>query len=309
MDIAFDTNFVLSTGSPEPYLKLLSEAGFTHLHWCHHWNTDFLYSKSEIAKCAEWLKTYGLKLLDIHGSEGKEKNWASLEEYERKVGVELVINRVEMFAELQGSGSVVMHIPWYRTVTTEEQRKVITSHHEALKRSLDELMPVLEKNQVRIAVENTVCDTFETIADLLNTYPEEYLGFTYDSGHGNVGDRWTFDPPHPGEGLDYLDQWKHRLQAVHLHDNDGLSDCHQPPFMGTVDWERLAKIIAESSYVAPGKDGFIRPMSYEVLIQQTPYWNPELRPEEQPENKLREFLADACTRCEKFSRMVAANRS
>jgi hypothetical protein len=49
-------------------------------------------------------------------------------------------------------------------------------------------------------------------------------------------------------------------------------------------------------------------MSYEVLIQQTPYWNPELKPEEQPENKLREFLADSCARCEKFSRMVAANR-
>ena len=309
MDIALDTNFVLSTGSPERYLKLLSEAGFTHLHWCHHWNTDFLYSKYEIAKCAEWLKTYGLKLLDIHGSEGKEKNWASLEEYERKAGVELVLNRVEMFAELQGSGSVVMHIPWYRTVTTEEQRKVITSHHEALKRSLDELMPVLEKNQVRIAVENTVCDTFETIADLLNTYPEEYLGFTYDSGHGNVGDRWTFDPPHPGEGLDHLEKWKHRLQAVHLHDNDGLSDSHRPPFTGTVDWERLAKIIAGSSYVKPGKDGSIRPMSYEVLIQQTSYWNPELKPEEQPENKLREFLAETYTRCEKFSRMVTADRS
>lgn len=309
MDIAIDTNYVQSTGSPEYYLRLLAEAGFTHLHWCHHWNTDFLYSRHEIAKCAEWLKTYDLKLLDIHGSEGKEKCWYSTEEYERKSGVELVINRIEMFAELQGSGSVIMHIPWYRTVTTEEQRPPITARHEALKRSLDELMPVLEKNQVRIAVENTVCDTFETIADLLNTYPEKYLGFTYDSGHGNVGDRWTFDPPHPGEGLYYLEQWKHRLQAVHLHDNDEIGDCHQPPFMGTIDWERLAKIIAGSSYVEPGNDGMIRPMSYEIMIHQTPYWNRDLKPEEQPESKIREFLADAYTRCEKVSRMVIANRS
>ena len=308
MDIAINTDFVQGTGSPEFYLKLLSEAGFTHLHWCHQWNTDFLYSKHEIAQYAKWLKTYGLKLLDVHGTDGKEKCWYSPVEYERKAGVELVINRIRLFTELEGSGSVMMHIPWYRTVTTEEQRPPITERYEALKRSMDELMPVLEENKVRIAVENTVCDTFETISGLMEEYPAEYVGITYDSGHGNIGDRWTFDPPHPGEGLDNLDKWKHRLQALHLHDNDGQDDLHQPPFMGTVDWERLTKIIAESSYFEPGRDGSIRPASFELSIRQTPYWNPDLKPEEQPEEKVRAFLADAYTRCEKVSSMILANR-
>lgn len=308
MNLAINTDFVRSTGSPELYLKLLSEAGFTHLHWCHHWNTDFLYSKHEIAQYMKWLKTYGLKLLDIHGSEGSEKCWYSPVEYERKAGVELVLNRIEMLAEMQGSGTVMMHIPWYRTVTTEEQRPPITARYEALKRSLDELIPALEKNNVCIAVENTACDTFETIAGLMNAYPEKHLGITYDSGHGNIGDRWTFDPPHPGEGLDYLEKWKHRLQALHLHDNEGLGDLHQPPFMGIVDWERLTKIIAGSSYFKPGRDGLERPVSFEISIRQTPYWNPDLKPEEQPVEKVREFLADAYTRCEKVSRMVNANR-
>lgn len=309
MDISVNTNVVESTGSPERYLRYLAEAGFSHVHWCHHWNTDFLYSRHEIAKCAEWLKTYGLKLVDIHGSEGIEKNWSSTDEYRRKSGVELVINRVQMLAEMQGSGSVVMHIPWYRTVTTEEQRKPITACYEALKRSFDELMPVLEKNNVRIAVENTVCDTFETIAGLMEAYPAEYVGLAYDSGHGNVGDRWTFDPPHPGEGPDYLEKWKHRLQALHLHDNDGQGDLHQPPFMGNIDWERLTGIIAGSSYFEPGRDGSVRPVSFEIQIHQTPYWNPDLKASEQPEEKIREFLADACSRCEKISRMVNAKRT
>lgn len=309
MDIAVATDFVRSTGSPEPYLKLISEAGFTHLHWCHQWCTDFLYSKHEIAQSSEWLKTYGLKLLDIHGSDGKEKCWYATEEYRRKAGVELVINRIQMLCELQGSGTIMMHIPWFRTSTTHEQRPFITASYDALKRSLDELMPVLEKNNVCIAVENTACDTFETIADLMNTYPEKYLGITYDSGHGNIGDFHTFEQPRPGEGLDHLAQWNHRLQALHLHDNDGERDLHQPPFMGSLDWDRLAKIIAGSSYFTPGRDGSERPVSFELSIRNTTYWNPDLLPEDQPEEKLREFLADAYRRCQKVSQKINANRA
>ena len=96
MDIALNTDILRSTGSPEPYLRLIAEAGFTHLHWCHQWNTDFLYSSHEIAQLKKWLKQYGLKLLDIHGSAGMEKVWFSPEEYRRKSGVELVLNRIVM---------------------------------------------------------------------------------------------------------------------------------------------------------------------------------------------------------------------
>ena len=62
--------FLTSRLSPEKYLRLIGEAGFTHLHWCHQWNTDYLYSTYEIAQCKKWLQEYGLKLLDIHGSMG-----------------------------------------------------------------------------------------------------------------------------------------------------------------------------------------------------------------------------------------------
>ena len=103
MDIALNTDFLTSRLSPEKYLRLTSEAGFTHLHWCHQWNTDYLYSASEIDQYKKWLKQYGLKLLDIHGSMGQEKLWYSTEEYQRKAGVELVLNRIIMLDELEGS--------------------------------------------------------------------------------------------------------------------------------------------------------------------------------------------------------------
>ena len=81
MDIALNTDIVTSGGSPEPWLRLISEAGFTHLHWCHQWCTDVLYSRYEIAQYKQWLKQYGLQLLDIHGSAGMEKCWWATEEF------------------------------------------------------------------------------------------------------------------------------------------------------------------------------------------------------------------------------------
>ena len=43
MKIAAATDFAGSTGDPDLSLRALAEAGFTSLHWCHHWCDDFLY--------------------------------------------------------------------------------------------------------------------------------------------------------------------------------------------------------------------------------------------------------------------------
>ena len=306
MDIAFASNFITSVGDPTGQLKAIAEAGFRHVHWCHHWNSDFQYCRDEIIQIGKWLKEFGLTLTDIHGSAGSEKDWSSPEEYQRKAGVELVLNRILMLDALGGSGVVVMHIPWYRTVTTPEQRRVIDACYAAVQKSIEELLPYCEKYNVCIAVENTVCDTFETISGLLNQFPEKYVGLTYDSGHGNGHDRWTYDPPRPGDGLDQLEKWKHRLKAMHLHDNDSSSDAHRELFSGTIDWARLAKIIGTSSYFEPGRDGSVRPISLEVLMQNTPYYDKNLQ--HQPVEKIREFLADSYERAQKFALMVQAER-
>jgi len=42
------TSSMKSTGSPEPYLGKIAEAGFFHIHWGHQWDTDFIYSKGDI---------------------------------------------------------------------------------------------------------------------------------------------------------------------------------------------------------------------------------------------------------------------
>ena len=286
MDLAVNTCFLSASGSPERALKAVAEAGFTHLHWCHHWRTDFLYGPAELKQCAQWLRSFELRLLDVHGSAGQEKCWYSPVEYQRQAGVELVVNRVIMLRELEGTGSLIMHVPLLRDREGFDSALPLRQF-DALRRSLDELTPVLEKYGARIAVENGFSDTFELIGRIMRDYPEKCFGITYDSGHGNVAE---------GKGMERLMPFKNRLQAVHLNDNDGSGDQHQPPFYGTVDWERMAELIAESSY----QD---RPLSFEILIGHTPFCDPQA-PEQRPEN-VRAFLKDARERCERVAKLFA----
>jgi sugar phosphate isomerase/epimerase len=231
--LSVNTDYAKGTGDPSQYLRRIADIGFSHVHWCHHWNTDFLYSKWEIEEIQKWLTNCELQLLDLHGSIGTEKNWTSPREYERLAGVELVQNRVEMTAQLGGK-VIVMHVP-------------NESMNLPLRKSLEQLEPFVGARGVRIAIENT--NNFDVIAQLLSEYAPNYLGLCYDSGHGNMS----------RTGLERLEILKDRLISVHLHDNDGSSDQHMLPFSGTTDWRRLARIIAAS--------GYTEPLSMEVSIR------------------------------------------
>jgi hypothetical protein len=48
--LSITTDYRASSGCPKDILEEISEYGFSHIHWCHQWNTDFLYSKYEIAQ-------------------------------------------------------------------------------------------------------------------------------------------------------------------------------------------------------------------------------------------------------------------
>ena len=149
--LSVTTDYARDTGDPSPYLKRIADAGFSHIHRCHHWNTDFLYSRWEIEQIREWLEDYGLQLLDLHGSAGREKNWASEEEYQRLSGVELARNRIEMASYLS-SDVIIMHVPG-------------DPDSVPIQKTLDELEPTARERNVRIAAEN---GNFEAIGKLLS---------------------------------------------------------------------------------------------------------------------------------------------
>jgi sugar phosphate isomerase/epimerase len=98
--------------------------------------------------------------------------------------------------------------------------------------------PVLEKARrlgVRIALENVWEERPETLAHLIEVLPGRDAMVCLDTGHINAFSR-----------LPAARWWEllgERVIALHLHDNDGLSDDHLPPGDGTFDFPSLAGIL------------------------------------------------------------------
>ena len=278
--LAVATDFNGSGGDPEEALRQIAEAGFTHLHWCHQWNTDHLYSDWEIARIAGLLRRFGLKLLDIHGSDacagGALRCWYSTDETYRRAGVELVLNRLRMHAMLRGEGTLMMHIPSMRADWSPDARPRVWRNVDALRRSLDEILPVARGLGIPLALENMPGDTWEVLDRLFDETPPELVGLCYDSGHANIGVRGR-----PADGIEHLERHLDRLQALHLHDNDGTGDQHRPPFYGTVDWARLVSDIRRSAYP--------RMLSFELSMREPCPTEPAA------------FLADAFERCRRVA--------
>jgi sugar phosphate isomerase/epimerase len=229
--LSITSDYFQSEGDPLPYLKRIANAGFTHIHWCHQWCTDYMYPDDEIDQIGSWLKSYGLSLLNLHATHGKDKYWVAYDETRRRAGVELVKNRILMTARLGGDVTIV-HIP------TMEPKEALQARMVQIRKSLDVLESIARNNGIRLAAENMDRDDFEVLETILGEYDPGYLGLCYDSGHANLGE----------PGLEHLKRLKNRLIAIHLHDNDGLSDQHNIPFTGMVDWPGLIKVIASSSY-------------------------------------------------------------
>lgn len=244
--LSVTTDYVRDDLSPGPYLRRIADAGFKYVHWCHHWASDFLYGESELAQIETWFKDLGLRLNEIHGSDGCEKAWGSDLAYERQAGIELVKNRIDMAHRLGGK-TIVMHTP--ARLADHEDHPAAWDHFRV---TLDRLEPYAQDRGIRIALENLVPSNFDVLDRMMSAYSPRFLGICYDSGHGNI----------TGNGLDRLDRLKDRLIALHLNDNDGRSDQHRLIFSGTVDWQRLATIISASCYDNPV-------MTMEVVLKQS----------------------------------------
>ena len=214
------TDYLVDSGDPFSCLRKISDAGFSHIHWCHEWSTNYFYTEEDLDKIKSYLNEFSLTILDIHASNGRDISWESPDDSKRNSAVELVRNRIDM-AEKFNVNVIIMHVSEYNYF---------------LKKSLDELQSYAKTRDVKIAIENTM--NFPVVDKILSDYNSDFLGLCYDSGHGNIEEN----------SYVWLDKLKDRLISIHIHDNDGKRDLHQIPFTGTLEWDRVSNLISKSSY-------------------------------------------------------------
>ena len=98
----------------------------------------------------------------------------------------------------------------------------------------DRLMMYAKEKGVTVAYENI--RKLDNLAFAMENYPE--AGFCWDVGHEACS----------GMGVQFMPMFGNRLKALHIHDNMLDGDHHMIPRDGKIDFDRVARQIAESPY-------------------------------------------------------------
>ncbi|MCU0859850.1 MAG: sugar phosphate isomerase/epimerase [Thermoplasmata archaeon] len=208
-------------------LELFASRGFRFIHWCDDWNNGVVYSSEEMRAHLQTVESFGLKCLDVHGSDAPGVKIGSDDVSARRKYIRLLENRIE-FCSALGGDAVVVHPP--REVSGLDRSMQV----------LESVRPLCEDMGVVLAIENCLPADTELLALYFERFPPEFIGFCFDSGHANLN-----------KDADELMGFGGRLRVLHLHDNKGAADDHQPPYYGTVDWQRVMRWVDDCGYPKP----------------------------------------------------------
>jgi sugar phosphate isomerase/epimerase len=97
---------------------------------------------------------------------------------------------------------------------------------------------------ITLAVENMPSDlgflleTPEDFEKLFQAIDSRSVGIAFDVGHANTH----------GNTSNFINRLMDRIVHVHVHDNDGSSDSHEPIGQGTVHWRQLLRRLEQERF-------------------------------------------------------------
>ncbi|MCD6380690.1 sugar phosphate isomerase/epimerase, partial [bacterium] len=195
-------------------------------------NPDVLFklSDSDIGRMRGKLEKRGLVIfshgpffgLDIASMDRR------ISEYTR----DCLIRGIEVTASLGGK-IMVMHTGYLPYFSSGGRKHWFRNWGERIKPVLEKA----EKSGVLIALENTWDDKPEILLNLVDLLLDSKVGFCLDTGHVNCFSRVSFQT--------WWENIGEKVEVLHLHDNDGLSDEHLPAGRGIFDFRELAKKLVE----------------------------------------------------------------
>jgi sugar phosphate isomerase/epimerase len=205
-------------------------------------------------KLAEEVAEAGLDLVDAHAPFRDECDlWLPVEAYRRQM---IARRKFELqLASDFGVKTCTIHVGnWPYPGHTLEQ------YRDAVRRSLEELLPVAEKLGVTIALENLYkpLNLPDDLVGFVEEFRSDRLGLCFDAGHANILARGGEYP----DGTAYsscasmgtvpvwdaraLDKMLPYVVSCHLHDNRIRRDDHDLPGTGTVDWQTVLEKLSRA---------------------------------------------------------------
>ena len=239
-------NNVQNTVSMEECVVKCAEAGYEVLdmNFCDMSNAGMPLAKDN---WQEWVESIG-SLAAEHGIEFSQSHTDFYNVISDKVENvewrEELVRRAIIGSGMLGVKWVVFHAgnyigPWYSAeISREKNIKYFKPHIELAK-----------ANGTGIAIENMVegigrnarryTATTGELIDLVDTINDPSVGICWDFGHAHLN------------GIDQAEALRRigsRLVATHVADNHGDKDDHVMPYLGSIDWEPLMKVLKEIDY-------------------------------------------------------------
>ena len=194
----------------------------------------------------------GLSFVDAHAPYRDECDlWLPVEAYRRQMIARRKFE-LQLVADF-GIRTCTIHVGnWpYPGHTLEEYR-------DATRRSLEELLPVAERLDVTICLENLYkpLNLPDAIVGFIDEFRSEHLGACFDAGHANIlarGGMYSDGTAYkscasmgatPVWDAHALDKMLPHIVNCHLHDNRVRNDDHDLPGTGSVDWKNVLEKLA-----------------------------------------------------------------
>ncbi len=208
------------------FIDFLYSNGFDHIEVRK--DNDYVYKTADPDLLGRILSEYDFTI--SYHAPSREFNIGSVNERVRQSCVAQVIRIGEYLQEVGSKGWVNLHAGH---VPRAYHENVIAKAEANMTRSLGDIRTVYEGLDTGLLVEN---DSFEdglikfglypeAILDILNQHPS--FDTTFDIGHAHH----SGVPPER-----FTELLGRRIEAVHLHDNNGTHDEHLAPGRGSVDF-------------------------------------------------------------------------
>lgn len=200
----------------EERVKMIKEAGLNSVIASN--DKKYRRQNGSLKRQVELFKKYGIKPSSLHMAyETKELPYFFLKGF-RGNKLERRLKKEVSLAKKYGFSCVVVHLGGLPSTIGEERIKRV--------------LKVCHKENIPIAIENL--DYNDTFFDVFKKIDDPYLKFCWDIGHNNCF----------SHGFDFVKEYKDKLVALHIHDNDGVHDLHTLNKFGTIDWKKVAKQLA-----------------------------------------------------------------
>lgn len=233
-------------GDRKTVIKILKEAGFTAYDFsmfCNQWEVvynDFLSADDYIEKAKD-LRAYadsiGIACNQSHAPFPTAR--VGDEEYNEKMFA-LICRAIEVSGILGVKVCVVHPCNDY---TAEENAELYKKFE-----------PIARKAGVKIGVENmwnwaegsptatkAACSHHDDFKKHLDLLPKDVFVACLDLGHAQMAGLNT-------SAVQMIETLAGRLEALHVHDVDGVNDSHQLPFTQSTDFEGIIRALKKVNY-------------------------------------------------------------